>query len=248
MKKIITLLVFTILISLSCIKESSYKKQIESKNQGIEVPVFKINKENFTALQSLHFYHSVGGEPIEEETLVEMKYDKDFLEIKFECRNNPRIDQNYYTQDNTYLFHQEVFELFISNGEEAKENYLEIQLNPNNALFLGKVTNKYKSDNSYALELIDISKSGVEHKVEKDVKNETWKGYLKLPIALLQYPNKKPETIFRLNMFRIISNVDHVNKDWSANVENAIFACWNSPNRAKPQFHAPEHFGYLMLE
>ncbi|GGX26267.1 carbohydrate-binding family 9-like protein [Aquimarina muelleri] len=248
MKKSI-LLILVIFISLSCIeKDNSDKKQIESKYKSIEVPVFKINKENFAALQSLHFYHSVGGKPIKEETLVEMKYDKDFLEIKFECRNNPRIDQNYYTQDNSYLFHQEVFELFISNGKEAKENYLEIQLNPNNALFLGKVTNKYKSDNSYALELIDISTSGVQHSVEKDIKNETWKGYLKLPIALLQYPNKKSETVFRLNMFRIISNIDHTNEDWSANAENATFACWNSPNTAKPKFHAPEHFGYLVLE
>ncbi len=240
-----------ILLSLSCKEKhiaNTKQGQTTYNNNSIDIPTIKVSKEKFTQIDDLHFKHSVGGNPIEEETLVSFKYDADFLEIKFECRNNPRLNQNYYTKDNSSIFTQEVFELFISNGKEARENYLEIQLNPNNALFLGKVTNRYKSDHHYALELIDTRTSGIKHNVEKDVKNNIWKGYLKLPLKLLQYPDPTPNHIYRLNMFRVISNVDHTDKKWSSDMSNSTFGCWNSTMSNAPQFHVPDYFGILILD
>ncbi|WP_062060366.1 carbohydrate-binding family 9-like protein [Aquimarina longa] len=248
MKKIIVILL--ILSSLSCKKDNKDKDQIKltDTDSTTELPVLKINKKEFSEIDNLYFNHAVGGMPIQEETLVSMKYDDDFLEIKFECRNNPRLDQNYYTKDNSWMFRQEVFELFISKGKEAQEHYIEIQLNPNNALFIGKVNKRYKSDNAYKLQLIDVHESGIAHTAEKDIENNLWKGYLKIPLKLLDYPKTTVNNIFRLNMFRVISNVDHIDKDWIATVESATFACWSSPMTTKPQFHAPEYFGFLVLE
>ncbi len=210
--------------------------------------VLKINKNKFTQVEDVYFNHSVGGKAIKEETLVWVKYDEEFLEIKFECRNNPRLDQNNYTKDNSWLFKQEVFELFISKGKETPENYLEIQLNPNNALFLAKITNNYRSNKKFALDLIDIPTSGVVHTVEKDRKNHVWKGYLKLPLRLLQHPKSTADNVYRLNMFRIISNVDHHDENWSVNEKNATFACWSSTMAKTPNFHDPNYFGYLILD
>ncbi len=245
----VTLVALFILFSLSC-----QEKEVKKTNNAIviypdkELPVLRINKDTFTKIDTTYFNHSVGGKPIKEETLVSMKYDNEFLEIKFECRNNPRLDQNSYTKDNSWLFKQEVFELFISKGKETKENYLEIQLNPNNALFLAKITNRYKSDKKFALDLVDIATSGIIHTVKKDSENKAWIGYLKIPLGLLQYPKTTIDNVYRLNMFRIISNEDHKSKDWSVTEKNATFACWSSTMGETPNFHAPDFFGYLILE
>jgi len=62
-----------------------------------------------------------------ERTKVQLKYGDHFLEINFECLDNPWVGQNSFT-----------------------EEYLEIEINPNNALFIGKVTNRYKGDGTVA--------------------------------------------------------------------------------------------------
>jgi hypothetical protein len=251
---LLLLLLLLALLVLSCQteeKKTTNKTKIvlvHANDNKIEVPALIINKKNYTKIENLHFKHSVGGKPIKEETLVMMKYDSHFLDIKFECRNNPRLDQNYYTEDNSDMFMQEVFELFISKGEKSLENYLEIQLNPNNALFLGKIMYRYKSDFEYKSELINNEIAGVIHNVVKDRQNNIWSGHLRLPIALLNYPKATSDNIFRLNMYRIISNKDHFDKKWSNNVNNSTFACWSSTMAKTPQFHAPDYFGFLILD
>ncbi|MBC9797980.1 carbohydrate-binding family 9-like protein [Sinomicrobium weinanense] len=241
--------------SLACEEKKKTKNDITSEavqtmneNKKETLPELIVNKESFTKIEDLHFKHSVGGEAIKEETLVMVKYDSLFLEIKFECRNNPRMDQNHYTEDNSPMFNQEVFELFISKGKEAREDYLEIQLNPNNALFLARINNQYKGNKEFNLDYIDTKTSGVEHSVAKDRDARTWSGHLRIPLQLLQYPENTPDPVYRLNFYRIISQADHSVKDWSNNPENATYACWSSTMAQRPQFHRPEYFGYLFLK
>ena len=214
----------------------------------IQVPVLTINKNSFTKVKNVHLSHSIGGKPISEETIIQLKYNTDFLEIKFECKDNPRLNQNYYTEDNTALFNQEVFEIFITNGNLASEEYIEIQLNPNNALYLSKISYRYKTDENFKSEAIDTKTSGVEHSVEKDIENHTWSGSLRIPLSLLQYPKAISKTTYRLNMFRIISNKDQTDKKWRNSADNATFGCWSSTMAQKPQFHAPDYFGLFTVE
>lgn len=249
MKKVLLFLLFTNILIASCqnkikiITNSTKSVSLQSEDRVIELPVLTINKKEFTKIDDLYFKHSVGGKPIEEETEIMMKYDDKYLQIKFECRNNPRLDQNYYTEDNSRMFTQEIFELFISNSNGSVKNYLEIELNPNNSLFLGKIT----YDNGPNLELLDTKSSGIVHKVVKDHKNKTWNGYLHIPFKLLNYPEVVSDNTFRLNMYRIISNIDHKTKNWTNNATNSTFACWSSTMAKTPQFHAPNYFGYLIL-
>ena len=253
MKKPI-LFVSIIFLLLSC-QEIKAKITNNTKNivirvdiDSLRVPVLVINKNNYTSIKNLHFSHSVGGKPIEEETEVQMKYDTEYLYIRFECRNNPRLEQNYYTKDNSALFKQEVFEIYISNGEMASENYLEIQLNPNNALFLGKVMHRYKSDNKHKVKLVNTKKADVIHTVVKNSEKKLWSGYLQIPIKILQYPKAVSNTTFRMNLFRIISNEDRVGKKWKNSATSSTYGCWISTMAKKPQFHAPEYFGFLILD
>jgi hypothetical protein len=222
--------------------------QTMTENKTQELPTITINKESFTQLEDLHFKHSVGGEPIKEETLVLVKYDDEFLEIQFECRDNPRMDQNYFTEDNTPMFTQEVFELFISKGKEPMEDYVEIQLNPNNAMFLATIHNNFKGDGKFSSEHLDPNDMGVEHSASKDQSTNTWSGHMKIPLKLLQYPEKTPDNVYRLNFYRIISQQDQTEKDWRNNAENSTFACWSSTMAPRPAFHRPEYFGYMVLE
>ncbi|MGI9530882.1 carbohydrate-binding family 9-like protein [Lutimonas sp.] len=223
-------------------------KRTNQQEQATKVPKLHLQKENFTQLGSTNFYHSVGGKAISELTLVSLRFDDIFLEIKFECLDNPRMDQNYYTQNNQPLFEQEVFEIFISQGSAAKETYWEIQLNPNNALFVAQVRNNFKTDQRFHLTMIDNEKAQIEHHVVKDKGNNSWKGHLKIPLKLIEDQKEKEKNVYRMNLFRIISNKDQDDPKWQNNAENATFACWNSPMTETPNFHKPEAFGILFTQ
>lgn len=245
-------LTFVVLLLIACEKKpqtydqspiSNTKKSVIGKKT---LPHIRVKKNNYTTVKEA-FSHSVGGKPVQEKTIINITYNETFLVIQFECKDNPRVDQNYYSEDNTPLFHQEVFELFIAAGEEAPENYLELQINPNNALFIGRVTNKYKSDKSYHFDKIDAENSMVEREVIKLPEENLWKGVLKIPLILINETQSIAQT-YRLNMFRIISKKDQKDKAWKGNTSNATYACWNSTLSKKPNFHRPDYFGYLHLE
>jgi hypothetical protein len=246
-------LILPIILSLALFHHGVLNEKILNQKTGDEqekqigMPKLRVNNTSFTELESLYFEHSVGGKAIQEATKVAFIYDDSFLEINFECRDNPRVDQNFYTENNSPLFNQEVFEIFISPGEKASEHYWEIQLNPNNALFVAKVHNKYKTDQSFELEMIDNELAKIEHQVTKDPKNNSWKGHLKIPLQLIQGSADKPNKVFRMNLFRIISKEDHTDPEWQNNAQNATFACWNSSMADRPNFHKPDYFGFLYL-
>lgn len=194
------------------------------------------------------FEHSVGGQKIKEETNIELLFDDKFLRIDFVCKNNPYTSQNSYTEDNTDMWNQEVFELFISNGAETPEKYLEIEINPNNALFLGTIHNFYKTDGSKKLDYIDTKGSGIEHSVYIKDEEQLWGGNISLPLELLKYPKDELSGDFRINFFRVICNEKQTEKMWEGNAENCTYACMNSTMSEQPNFHSPEHFISLKFE
>ena len=158
-------------------KNSNGSKQVQLiDGNTVDLPYLTINRDSFSKIENVFFKHSVGGKSIIEETEVMAKYDKDFIEIRFECRNNPRIEQNFYKEDNSSLYNQEVFEVFLSPGGEAAEDYLEVEINPNNALFIARIYNGFKSDQQFKFQLIDTKTSGIKHAVETDIQNEKWSG------------------------------------------------------------------------
>ena len=252
MIRIILISVFTLIISCKgnfqnngVLDKSVYDYTGVNK---IDVPVLSITKHKFTKLQSPYFSHSVGGKSIRQKTIVSIKYDSTYLVINFECHDNPFLLQNSFFDDNSALYNQEVFEIFISPGEAASEKYWEIQLNPNNALLVGKVTNQYKNDKTFNLDLISNEKAKIEHEVVQDLKNNLWKGSLKIPLALIQDSKNKDNMEFRMNLYRIISTEKQEDANWKVTAKNATFACWNSTMAEKPNFHRPDYFGFLYLK
>ena len=49
--------------------------------------------------------------------------------IDFECGQNPFWKENSYRGHNTDMWNQEVFELFIAEGEAIPTRYLELEIN-----------------------------------------------------------------------------------------------------------------------
>jgi len=213
-----------------------------------QLPSLKIHQNGFTTIEDSYFNHSVGGASIEEETVVKIMYDNAYLHFDFDCRNNPRMDQNYYTVDNSALYNQEVFEIFISLGSAAPKAYFEIQLNPNNALYFSKITFGVKSDDQFEIELLDIKKSGIIHSVTKNELLDSWSGRLSLPLTLFPKLKKGSKEVFRFNLYRLISKEDHFDPNWIAIPSNAVYACWSSTYQKTPQFHVPDRFGFLYME
>lgn len=251
----IRIILITLLTLITSCKGNFQNKGVLTKTifdytgtNEIVVPVLSIDQKDPTALQSPYFSHSVGGKVIPEKTLVSVKYDSIYLIIHFECKDNPFMDQNYYFEDNTPLFNQEVFEVFISAGESSPEAYWEIQINPNNALLVGQVNNQYKSDQSFKLDLISNQIANIKHEVVKDAERNLWKGSLKIPLDLIQGSNHKNNKVFRINLFRIISTKKQEDHNWKVSSDNATFACWNSTMSETPNFHRPDYFGFLYLK
>ncbi|MBN2486874.1 MAG: carbohydrate-binding family 9-like protein [Bacteroidales bacterium] len=219
----------------------------QNGNSGSGLPVIELPKFQTVKLEQ-PFRHAVGGNPVHERTNIWMRYDEIYLEIHFDCLDNPFVNQNFYTENNSPLFHQEVLEVFINNGNQPQEQYIEIQINPNNAVFLAKINFGFKSDSAYSAELINPVFAGIISSVVKDAPNEKWSGFLKIPLQLIQYPIQPNEDRFRINIFRIISKENQTSKDWRCTEKNATFACWSSPLCTKPQFHKPDRFGFLILK
>ncbi len=191
------------------------------------------------------FRNSVGGEPVQELTIVELLYDGEHLVVTFECLDDPFVDLNVLTIDNSELWHQEVFEVFISAGRDAPDKYLEIEINPNNAVYIAEIQNPDLRGNGITAQLIPPGKSGISHNAVKGV--EMWKGFLKIPLNLARFSGGN-EDVFRVNFYRTILKEKPDTDDWDSTKENTVYACWSSTLAEKPAFHRSEYFGKVTLK
>ena len=192
------------------------------------------------------FYNSVGGEPIIEMTIVELLYDGENLIVKFECLDDRFVDLNSFKEDNTELWHQEVFEVFIAMGSEPPAEYLEIEINPNNAVFIAKITNPDLKGSGLKAELIPPEKSGILHNVTKGA--SMWKGFLKIPLAITNFLDEKPGSVYRVNFYRTILKEDQGDIAWQSTKDNTVYACWSSTMADEPAFHRSEYFGKIVIK
>jgi len=215
---------------------------------SIKLPQLYIYNGKQLTLPETHFKHSVGGDSIEERTLVQVMYDEKNLVVEFECLDNPRTLQNNYRENNTPMWNQEVFEIFIAAGKEDPSEYLELEINPNNALFAAWVKNEDKMGALLELDFVNIEESGLQSEVEIDEKGNSWKGKLIIPFRLISKDSQVPSDSFRINFYRIVSNEDHEEEFWEGTPEDCTYSCWNSTlSPEQPSFHRSPYFGILHL-
>lgn len=204
-----------------------------------------------------HFYHSTNGKLSQNKTLIFLCCNDSFLNINFWGNNNfylnNNIYKNIYSKQNQPLYNQEVFEVFIAGGKETPSQYLELNINPNNALYASKIINRDKEASNNQNILIPFSKSKtIKHSVKKNFIQNIWQAKLSVPLKLIDEATEKKSNqknqFYRLNLFRICNAKMTKNKQWQCNSANSEFTCWNSTmSKIQPKFHRSEFMGLLRI-
>ncbi|AXE19853.1 hypothetical protein DR864_19940 [Runella rosea] len=206
------------------------------------VPEIHLAKGQSTTLPQNHFRYATDGKEAPQSTLVKLSFDEEYLSVDFQCLQNPFWSQNTYTKHNTEMWNQEVFEVFIAEGSATPTQYLELEINPNNALFVGWIDNPTK-EAPQKLTFVPHEKAGIKHEVKAN--GDTWSGKMQIPWALL---GGKKDT-YRLNFYRIVSLQSHTDPNWKCAPADCDFTCWSpSMSGATPRFHRPDAFGILHLK
>ncbi len=205
-------------------------------------PTIHLQKNTWTKLEETHFKNATDGKVSSQTTEVKLKADDQYLSIEFSCLQNPFVAQNSYTKHNSEMYNQEVFELFIAEGSATPTRYLELEINPNNALFAGWIENPTK-EAPKSCDFVSHEDAKIIHSVSKTA--DSWSGKMQIPWALL---GGKKNT-YRVNFYRIISLKSHTKPDWSGTPATCAYLCWSpTMSGAVPRFHRPEAFGVLKVE
>lgn len=199
-------------------------------------------KNEWVSLNETFFRHATNGEPALQETQVGLMFDDNYFHIRFKAFQNPFLHQNTYQNHNDPLYNQEVFEVFIAPNDETPENYCEIEINPNNKLWIGKIYNPIKDMGGNTISaMVDYEQSGIKHSVE--TAKDTWEGSLSIPYNLI---GKAP--VYRLNFYRIVAICSHSEPNWECTAETCNFLCWSpTMSGSQPAFHRPEYFGKVQI-
>lgn len=209
------------------------KQEITLKNNGESITL------------EPHFRHSTNGQVVDFETNVSIKSDDSFLSVTFECLQDNFVAQNNMYKHNDPLYNQEVFEVFVSPGVEDSKHYLEIEINPNNAIWIGTINNPTLGAEIQTLEgMVSYENTGIIHEASKS--ENSWNGKLQIPWKLI---GKDDKGQYRINFYRIRANQSHENPNWECDAQTCDFVCWNSTlSGESPAFHRPKRFGLLMVD
>lgn len=233
-------LVFFIVLQTSFLKIDLSKEKTTMPNHEINL---KSNGES--VILDSHFKHSTDGQAVDYLTNVSIKSDNEYLHIAFECLQDDFVNQNNMAIHNDPLYNQEVFEVFISPGNEDSKHYLEIEINPNNALWVGTINNPTLGEETQTLEgMVAHEDAEIVHDAIKS--ENSWNGKLSIPWKLI---GKDAKGQYRINFYRIRSNQSHADANWTCDAETCDFVCWSSTlSGESPAFHRPKRFGFLTVE
>ncbi len=207
------------------------------------LPTIQLLAGEWAALSPARFSRSTDGLPGDHPTQVRLMADEQFLNVEFVCEKDEFVQQNYLTGHNEPLYHQEVFEIFIAAGEADPVQYLEFEINPNNAIWTGRISNPGLGDSGIFTEMIGQEESGIRH--EAAIGEGCWSGSFSIPWHLI---STDLQAHYRINFYRIVSKKSQPDRDWVCDAGNAEFLCWSSTRSGEvPAFHRPKWFGHLML-
>ena len=212
--------------------------------------IIKLPADTWHALSQTHFRQATDGTPLPQETKVRIKRDSHSLTVEFACKQDPLWKQTTHAEHNGSLWEQEVFEVFIAAGEGTPTRYLELEINPNNALFVGWIDNPTGEGDATKLTMVPYEEAGITHRITRTT-SDSWEGEMRIPLALIHGQTEKAEvpTTYRINFYRIVLLTPQTDPHWTCNPGNSAFGCWSPTLSGKvPRFHRPERFGTLIFE
>ena len=181
-------------------------------------------------------------------TQVSLSYDAKIqsLNINFINQNDTHIKQNQYIKNNTKMWNQEVFEMFITAETGTAKHYVEIEINPNNALFSALIYNPNGEGTENSLLYLDSVANNITHHITSKTEN-SWSGVINFPLSILGATSKK----YQINFFRVVSlenhNLDTTNF-WECTNTSCAYLAWDpTMSGTTPAFHRPKYFGQLNM-
>lgn len=211
-----------------------------ANNPEKALPELHLTKNCWTTVTEGAMYASTDGQLATQRTVVEVMADEQALHVRFTCLDNPYHAANTYTEHNSDMWNQEVFELFIATGDDVPKRYMELEINPNNALFSAWVDNP--DGMSFDLTFVGHEESGIKHEVSAE--GDVWKGTMSVPFTLIG----KSDT-YRLNFYRIALKALPEGSEWVGDPSNSDYMCWSATmSGEQPAFHRPARFGLLKIE
>lgn len=206
------------------------------------LPEITLTPNTVHDLGELTFYHSTDGQAGDRPVRISLELKDERLTVNFKCLNNPFSAHNSYTEHNSDLWRQEVFEVFIAAGDSTPSRYLELEINPNNALFAAWVEN-HSGQRPEKLTMLPYPDHGITHDVL--VGDNHWSGSISIPLTLLGDPVSEQ---YRLNFYRIALHTAPTQPEWECDLNNCDFLCWSATmSGEQPAFHRPAYFGTLSV-
>jgi len=201
----------------------------------------------------------------ENPTRVKLLWNDNYLYIGYFCVD-PEVWATIDKRDGD-LYKEEVVEAFIDADSDLR-TYLELEVNPLNALFDAFVLNA-KDRNQGIRVMRDWNSKGIKHAVKIDGELNSRKGTDKsLPsspalersegevkgwtceIAIpfkdfYTAPNcpPKPGDVWRVNLYRIDHRKDENEHRFAKRIRESEYSAWSTTG--KIDFHIPQRFGYL---
>jgi hypothetical protein len=172
-------------------------------------------------------------------TRVKLLWNNDYLYISYFCID-PEIWATISERDGD-LYTEEVVEAFIDADCDLR-TYLELEVNPLNALFDAFVLNAKDRDGGICV-MRDWNSKGIKHAVKIDGEllnshngaDKSWTCEIAVPLKdFYTVPNcpPKPGDVWRFNLYRIDREKD-----------KSEYSAWSTTG--KIDFHIPQRFGYL---
>lgn len=223
---------FNCRITETMISEEEYKFTID-KNAKIPTQI------------PANFRFATNGEKSDFETKVNVWYSEDYLNVGFECKDDLFVKQNAMYVHNDPLYNQEVFEVFISAGADDPEKYLEVEINPNDAIWIGWIDNPSLGAQTQTLNrMVDPAEAKILHAIEKT--EDSWSGTLQIPWKII---SNEMNQNYRVNFYRIRSNSSHQDPNWICDEVTCDFVCWSPTLSGKnAAFHRPKRFGLMTVK
>eukprot|EP01084_Bolivina_argentea_P112082 199926_1 len=176
-------------------------------------------------------------------------FDETPYALLIEYKMNDETPSSPYNQCNQPLYEYDAVEFFIAPYiyEQTPTSYVEIEINPNGALFVSTIENT--CDNCSCIQGTPIScnaqgiiayNATIAHNRDGQY---LWSAYIEITFEFINkyadYVNAN-HNMYRINFFRI----DDLNKNGN-NVTQ--YSCYNPTMLTPPCFHVPSSFGYFQL-
>lgn len=189
----------------------------------------QLDKPEWKEAEAVNLYETVTGGLPKQATYAKLLWNDQFLYISFQCEDDYiNATMNGY---NDKLYNEEVVEVFIDDDRNLK-TYIEIEVNPLNALLHYSIQNDLKGRFLGFARVEKVIQTAVM------VKEGSWSVELAIPLTeFLSASNVPPKAQdkWRINLYRI---------DRPKNGEDE-YSAW-SPT-GKVNFHLPETFGELVF-